>query len=987
MLTRKKHIARCISLAIALPSTLFTNISVAQSQEVEEPDVEIIAVTGIRKSLETAASIKQEAGGIVDAITAEELGKFPDVNIAESLQRVPGVAIARARGGAGRFITIRGLGEEFNAVTFNGRLLATENIGREFSFDNIASELVSRAEVYKTSEARLGDGSIGGRVNIVSARPFDNDGTVAAYSVAGLYDDFADDTGSRASGVYSTQLNDKFGILASVNYMNRVFRVDVAESIDSFSIPLYQMNDGELRGYGDPANVPGDASVFTGNGQQQVIGDYSSMSFATANEDIERIGGTLALQWRPSDIIQHNFDVLYTSFESPGEYFASAHYPCPGCVTSLNNVRVADNGVLEGFDYLQSSELNSRFTEVDTETVQFGWNTEWRYSDKLDLEFDAAWSRADGQRDNIVSGSGSGSFYVIGTPVPAFNTYDYQGGPVANFSSLVAPYNPAFPRGLNPNIAQGDRVPLSALNDGVINGQPPQQYRGHFTRDSINLIEDTVLSMKVDGEYLFDEGGSLKFGMDYVDREKSNTVADNRDRWCNYFCGSTGFSLRGIDANLYDAMFQPFPVSDFLGDSGASVPNFFPTFTRDGLRALYSSLQPGAPILNAEGVPEDAIGNPLPEGSDPRVHDFSGVANTSGADILTTIARPDQSNTISESVFGAYAQLELEGSLGDMYWTANAGVRIARTDLTSSGAINQIVNIEQLVPGAPDQVFSFSNDTPVAFNSHYTDVLPSFNFNLEATEELFIRAAFAETITRPTLNNLTTVQAVTSTNLSTESIVAGNPNLAPTRANNFDVSVEYYGESITASAAIFYKDISDTVSNVVATEFIGEGQPWGRDFIVTRPTNNDSAELVGVELSLTHLFESGFGYQTNVTLVDSEAETADGKVSSLENVSDVTYNLSAFYEDDDFQARLSYNFRGEYIREISGLQGRSETVDDYGQWDATFSYNVMENLTLFLEGINLTDEDEFVFFDGQANYLRYYEERGRRLNVGVRGTF
>jgi outer membrane receptor for ferrienterochelin and colicin len=94
MLTRKKHIARCISLAIALPSTFFTYSSVAQSQEVEEPDVEIIAVTGIRKSLETAASIKQEAGGIVDAITAEELGKFPDVNIAESLQRVPGVAIA-----------------------------------------------------------------------------------------------------------------------------------------------------------------------------------------------------------------------------------------------------------------------------------------------------------------------------------------------------------------------------------------------------------------------------------------------------------------------------------------------------------------------------------------------------------------------------------------------------------------------------------------------------------------------------------------------------------------------------------------------------------------------------------------------------------------------------------------------------------------------------------------------------------------------------
>jgi len=977
---------RRVVSGVLLPLLSVGMISTVNAQE--GGPLEEIVVTGIKGSLRSAASIKQDASGLVDAITAEELGKFPDQNVAESLQRVPGVAIARGRGGDGRFITIRGVGEEFNAVTYNGRLLATENIGREFSFDNIASELVSKVEVYKSSETRLGDGSIGGRVDVVSAKPFDYDGTNVAFSVAGLRDDLADDTGQRASGVFST-VNEEgtYGVLASVNYVRRDFRVDVAESIDPFSIPLFQLPSGEIRGInasgGDSMGGAGSSNVPAG-AVRIGDGDYTSLSFGTAREERERVGGTLAFQFRPNENFEGLVDVLYTEFKSPGQYFASAHFPCPACVTSLNNVRVADNGVLEAFDYLQSSELNSRFTEVDTDTLQIGFNGDWQVNDRLNLLFDAAWSEAKGQRDNIVSGGGSGSFYVIGTPVPALNIYNYTGGEVGDFQSLVAPYDPAFPRGLDPNISAADRVPLSALNDDIAAGNPPRQYRGHFTRDSVNFIEDTVTGIKLDGEYLLSDTKTIKFGFDYTDREKGNVAADNRDRWCNFFCGSTGFSLRGIDPGLYDAIFREFPVNDFLRDSGANVPNNFPTFTRDGLRALYAQFEQGDPILNAEGIPEDENGNPIAVA---RTADFTGFANSSGADILTTIVRPDQSNIIEEEVTGFYTQLDFDGELGNYPYRANVGLRIARTKLTSTGAFNQITNIVQLVPTAPDQVFSFSNDTPVSFSNTYTDVLPSFNIALDLSDQLVFRAGLAETIARPTLSNLTTVEAVVSTNLGSESIVAGNPNLEPTRSRNIDLSLEYYGDSITASAALFYKDLSDTVANVVSRETIGAGQPFARDFNVTRPDNSDSSELKGLELSFVQFFENGLGYQGNLTLVDSETTTADGITSSLENVSDLTYNLSGFYETEKLSVRLSYNFRDEYVREISGLSGRSETVDDYGQLDLTASYNLNDNLTFFIEGVNLTDEDEFVFFDGKRNFLRYYEERGARYNFGVRGSF
>jgi len=105
----------------------------AMAQDANTFEDEVIA-TGIRSSLKQSLDVKRDSNQVVDAISAEDIGKFPDTNIAESLQRITGVAIDRS-GGEGQFITVRGLGPEFNTVTLNGRTLATDNDGREFSFD------------------------------------------------------------------------------------------------------------------------------------------------------------------------------------------------------------------------------------------------------------------------------------------------------------------------------------------------------------------------------------------------------------------------------------------------------------------------------------------------------------------------------------------------------------------------------------------------------------------------------------------------------------------------------------------------------------------------------------------------------------------------------------------------------------------------------------------------------------------------------------
>jgi iron complex outermembrane recepter protein len=192
-------IRRVLLGASALPLGM---VGVAVAQSSAQAPVEEVVVTGTRASLSRALDLKKDTLGVVDSIAAEDIGKFPDQNVAESLQRIAGVSIDRTAG-EGRFVTVRGFGPEFNNVLFNGRLLATENDGREFSFDILAPELISSAEVYKSSSAEFQEGGIGSTIQLRTARPLDFQGFHAAGSAAAKYDGGSEETTPTMSGLIS----------------------------------------------------------------------------------------------------------------------------------------------------------------------------------------------------------------------------------------------------------------------------------------------------------------------------------------------------------------------------------------------------------------------------------------------------------------------------------------------------------------------------------------------------------------------------------------------------------------------------------------------------------------------------------------------------------------------------------------------------------------------------------------------------------------
>ncbi|MEC8208555.1 MAG: TonB-dependent receptor plug domain-containing protein, partial [Pseudomonadota bacterium] len=256
--------ARKTYLSVLISSILASSVSFAASAQQQEnnnnnqveEDVEVIEVTGIRSSIKESNFRKREATTVVDVVVADDIGKFPDENLAEALQRIPGITITR-NGGEGQNILVRGLGGGYNITTLNGRKLASENSGRDFNFDTIASELVGALQVYKSPEARLIEGGIGAVVDIETRKPLDQDGFTLSASAKGIYESRTGDVHPHASFIIGDNFNDDtFGVLFSGAYSKKTLRADTYSASGFFD---------EEEGWGaDSAGVPVD---MNGNGE------------------------------------------------------------------------------------------------------------------------------------------------------------------------------------------------------------------------------------------------------------------------------------------------------------------------------------------------------------------------------------------------------------------------------------------------------------------------------------------------------------------------------------------------------------------------------------------------------------------------------------------------------------------------------------------------------------------------------------------------
>ncbi|WP_226667689.1 TonB-dependent receptor [Microbulbifer aggregans] len=246
----------------------------------------------------------------------------------------------------------------------------------------------------------------------------------------------------------------------------------------------------------------------------------------------------------------------------------------------------------------------------------------------------------------------------------------------------------------------------------------------------------------------------------------------------------------------------------------------------------------------------------------------------------------------------------------------------------------------------------------VPTNNDYSEVLPSLNVVYEIQEDLLLRGAAARVMSLPNYQDLRNTFSYNSLTLTGS---AGNPYLDPWLANQLDLGIEwYFADGALASATYFRKDIDSFLFSITEEE-VHEIVLEGTDTVVTRPLlvsrnrNGGEAKLQGLELQLQTELGYGFGMSANYTFTDAEVIDNNGVDGlNLPGNSDKMWNVTTYWENDRYSARLMANQRGEFF---SGLRlGSATETEAFTSVDVAFSAEVTDNVTLSLQGINLTGE-------------------------------
>ncbi|MFL6604926.1 MAG: TonB-dependent receptor [Steroidobacteraceae bacterium] len=928
---KARHWRRTASAALGTAIGMAVSAALHAAETADSSDtLQEVVVTGIRSSLSSAAARKRDAEIVMDSITQEDLGKFPDANVAESLQRIPGVSIDR-NNGEGQFVTVRGLGPQFNTVLFNGRTLASAtkdasgHYAREFSFDLLAAELISGADVYKTSLARMEDGGIGATINLRTARPLDLNGFRAVVTGKANYERSSGDTTPQAFGLVSdTFADDKIGLLASVSYQKRTPSINSVTS-DGY---LPNVNLG-------PANAPLFTDVYAPR----------NLNVNNALDHRTRVGETLVGQYRPTDELVLTVDGLYDKFKSDsdnkslGAWFEPSQYTAATVDAHRNVTSLTTNG---NADMINQSSLR------DTTTWEGGFNADWRPQDTIHVVLDATASKA---RD---AGAGRSFFTVTGVPT----TYSFAE-------------------------AQGDDFPsVFDFTPGALTN--PTLARTHLAQRSGSDVSDRVYEAKLDVEWKPDSGlfSAGRTGASVTDRKLETFSSGTLNVGCLY-CGYPTLT----DPTLL----HPFTVDGLSGN----VPTTFLAYDPNAYLAFLSSpaalaardvalkLAPGTSAAQfadqSQGHGYDAVPNPsdfvrekvyagyVEADFKGDVLDRSWLLNIGLRYVHTDVAAHSQQRalvdllpipndpTLYNAVYqnnGQYVPVDKDSNYNALLPDFNLNVNLA-PKLVARLAASKTLTRPELNDLRP--VTSFDTTRPASLESSggNSDLKPYRSTNYDVSLEWYPTS----TTTLSAAGFYKDIKDFIVTTIQSETVTIAN-------AGNLPV-----GGFITG--------------------------PNEATFAAARPRNASAAAVRGVELNIVHTFDwlpgvlSGFGTQLNATFVSTN-RTFD-KLSPTERFAVVglanSQNAVVFYEKYGLSARLAYNHRQRFLSSISqGYGSEPLFVRSYGQFDASISYDVTKNLQILFEGTNITDA-KYITTARYDDQVRGWYDYGARFDAGVRLKF
>ncbi len=973
------------ALLLAASSLALAPAIYAQSSSADDEPLEEIVTVGIRGSLASAVDQKRKSDNLVEVVVAEDIGKLPDQNLAEVLEGITGVQITR-EAGVGTGVQIRGTNA--NRTEINGVSTVGSGAGRSgIDFEDVSAGIISAVEVTKSPEAKTIEGSVGGTINLRTIRPLELSETLAVIRVQGEDSSLSTDSMTpRLSATWGDNWSTgsgEFGVVLSASYAEQdvtAFRPRVDR--DNF--------------VGSTSGVPS-AQAFDFLPIQFFIQDYDNYESETTN-----FAGTF--EFAPNDNVRFYFDAVLNDQERREE---SSRIQASG-VSDLTGVSIPTEfetvnfGSLDGSSGMQNlgsieaavrgvipveagdADPNLRFSsDTDsrvTDSKIFSLGTDWQVSDRFGARVEVSTSTSD---TNTPSFNTTLNFINPNVAVNSSNengtpfVYDLTGGSLTWGIAQSEPGGPTTAQLLDPA-----NVVLRDLNQ------------------DLDIAENEENALRLDFTYDLDWAGitSVDFGYRY------NETSSLRDQI------RTNVGLRSLAES---------PTGDLFASILVAGPNNFNA--ADG-RTLY--------------VPDFLIVNPELVASDP-----SGVLDTINAAIVANnaitgstrgpISEPTSSSSayfdISEKTDAFYAQANFEAGI----FRGNVGLRYLQTDINSlaNSELNGVV-------------------TPVTSTASYDFVLPRLNLVADVHEDVVVRFGYATDIRRPDFDDLSS--AYTFSTSPNPSVDLGNPGLEPEEVESFDISAEWYfapssvfsvgyfhkertGLHVTQSESPFedpvtgYRDLTDPceqggVFNPIADINVFGPVPGVGVCVPSSQTVNGAGKTTqqGFEFAFQYDlsgFEdqlgwaSGFGAIANYTIQEftggdeywgatSRASTvfaSNGATNvdlraQLLDLSENAYNFTLYYEKYGISARMRYTWREAYRSEDFGSTssypwGFPVVQEDRSQLNASVNYSVNDNLSVGIEGVNLTESDVVQSCVNEGALLCWQGLTDRRVTIGASYRF
>lgn len=948
-------------LAVCVALSLSATVHAQQAQE-EAVELDAVHVAGIRGAVHRAQDIKRDAETFVDSVTALDIGALPDRSVTETLSRIPGVTIDH-------FLSV-GDPEHFSA---EGGGVAVRGLTQ------VRSELNGR-DSFSAS---------GGRNLSFQDVPSELMGGVDVYKnqTASMIEGGLGGTVDLRTRLPFDQEGRKVGASLSVNYGDFVEEYKPSGSLlysnrwqtgagefglllDVARSELATRTDGLfVRPFFANAN-----SDLDGDGGNEQLWLPRGADWRTLEYERQRDGAYVALQWRPNADVE----ITGTAFQSSYDelWYEDAIF-------------VSNDPLQVALDASQPYELDGnvfrsgRLTQAGGVPMGTDIRASHRESKTTDLSLGLKWQLGDLTR---------------------FST-DFQ-------------YIKADTRALDSTVSLGVDVPWIDVGlggvprigiDGSFTADPANYYWGFTMENLVDNVADE-LAWRADIDHSFESAGFLKgFRTGVRTTQRTATNIDTGYNWQPVFqAWMAGWAapaeLPGLDldATVNSSLVNLQTFANFYR-GGASTPGAFyaPVLaTALGYPASYMDIHAAATpyyLCCYGGFEEREVGG-------------------------------EYTNRQKEDTYAAYFMLEfgLDSALLD----GNIGVRVVRTENTADGFL-----VYPDVPYAP--YLGAGEVEPISARNAYTDVLPSLNLRWEPADNLILRFAASKAIARPDFGDMQAYQVLTVgtrdgvTEPQQGTLPIGdleltgssydNPYLDPMRANQFDLSAEWYFDPDHGGMAwinLFHKDVKDYFRR--QTQLVSypgvDGNAY--DYLVTRPVNIGTARIQGVELGWNQFFDflpgafSGLGMSANYTYIrsstrvpaDSDTQPVDTDGSTFgdlpaDGLSKNSYNLAVFYEQGPWQVRFAYNWRSEYLLSIgpNGYNGEDGGIpwklpvfsDDFGQLDGSIFYRVTDHIQLGLEMNNLNNAEQRTIMKqgGAGDRVTSWYVNDRRYAATLRVNF